>query len=329
MQQRIEGLTATAAVLGASGSIVAVNEPWRRFAAENGLRSGSAGVGASYVRACEARGAATTEGPAVAAAIHRILNGSEEAFRMIYSCHAPHRAAWYRVEVASLRHRTEPGVLVTHVPVDEVALRREIADAERRHIARELHDTTAQNLASALLDLEQVAIAQRASTGGVSEQLREAVDLCRRSLDEIRNLSYELVPGGVRARRLATSLRRLAATFSRRTGTAVVASVPSLDLGDDMLSVEASEAVYRAAWESLRNVRRHSGTRHATLRVHRLADSIQVEVTDEGRGIAPDVVPGDGLTEARERLAAHGGGLDVTSPGVGTVARATVPLGHR
>jgi signal transduction histidine kinase len=329
MQQRIEGLSATAAVLGASGSIIAVNDSWRRFGAENGLRAGSAEVGSSYLRACDAPGAGSTEGPTVATAIHRILNGSEEPFRKIYSCHAPHRASWYRVEVASLRYRSNPSVLVTHVPVDEAALRHEIADAERRLIARELHDTTAQNLAAALLDLEQVADGQRASAGVVSERLSEAVVLCRRSLHEVRSLSYELVPEGVRAKRLARSLKRLATTFTRRTGINLVASVASLGVGDDELPAKTAEAVYRAAWESLRNVRRHSGGNHATLRVHRVEDRIELEVNDRGHGIAPDAERGKGLTDVLERLEACGGSLEVKAEAVGTAVRVSVPLAGR
>ncbi len=51
MHRRIERLSANAAVLGASGSIVAVNEPWRRFAEENGLRDGSGAEGSNDLAA--------------------------------------------------------------------------------------------------------------------------------------------------------------------------------------------------------------------------------------------------------------------------------------
>jgi len=329
MQQRIEGLSATAAVLGASGSIIAVNDSWRRFGAANGLRAGSADVGANYLRACDASGAGSTEGPTVAAAIHRILDGSEEHFRKIYSCHAPHRASWYRVEVASLRYRSRPSVLVTHVPVDEEALRHEIEDAERRHIARELHGTTAQNLAAALLDLEHVANAQRASAGVVSETLSEAVALCRRSLSEVRSLSFELAPEGVRARRLATSIKRLATTFTRRTGITLLTSVAPLGVGDHEFPVKSAEAVYRAAWESLRSIQRHPGEHHATLSVHRVEDRIELEVIDGGQGIALDAERGRGPTDVLERLVACGGGLDVTAEVVGSAVRASIPLAVR
>jgi signal transduction histidine kinase len=327
LERSIEGLPAHAAVLDGSGSIIAVNEAWRRFGCDNGLRVTNSGIGTSYLRACEASEARATEGPVVARAIRRILNGAEETFRKGYSCHGPEQARWFRVEVASLRSRGWSGALVTHAAIDEAAIRQEIADAERSHIARELHDTTAQNLTAALLDLERVARTQRETFGVTSEDLDEAISLCARSLGEVRCLAYELSPPGFRTGRLVESLKRLANTFARRTGFAVMLLAAPLTPDDDDLSRESSAALYRAAEESLYNARRHSGGHSVSVRLHRGKDDLRLEVADDGRGITSDALPGKGLCDVRERLESCGGSMEiVTRPG-GTVFVASVPAG--
>jgi len=227
--------------------------------------------------------------------------------------------------VASLRHGGRAGALVTHVRVDEAAIRREMIEDERRHIARELHDTTAQNLASALLDLEQVARQQRERDGAVGETLAEAIALCNRSLDEVRCLAYELRPPGFRPASLVSSLRRLVATFTRRTGIAVMLLASPISVGADV-SEEAAEALYRTAEESLHNTRRHAMARHVSLRVARTPGGIRLVVADDGQGIEPGTEPGKGLTDVRERLEACGGSVEIAPARKGTVVQATVPV---
>jgi signal transduction histidine kinase len=324
LRRNIDRIAAHAAVIDETGVIVAVNGPWRRFARENGLRDETAGEGTSYLRVCEAPQARGTEGPAVAREIHRIIGGSEEPFRVGYACHAPGHAAWFQAEVASLRKRGRARVLVTHAAVAEGAIRREIAETERRHIARELHDTTAQNLAYALLDLEQVAREERARCGAVSQRLSGAIELCRRSLDDVRCLSYELGPPGLVPGRLVRSLKRLGATFGRRAGLAVMLLASPVTIDDD-LSLESTEALYRTAEESLNNVRRHALAHRVSLRIRRAGDGVRLEVIDDGKGIAADAEQGKGLSDARERLEACGGRLEIPATRRGTLIRATVP----
>jgi signal transduction histidine kinase len=273
---------------------------------------------------CEAPEARGTEGPAVAHAIRRILGGAETPYRTVYACHAPGRPAWFGLEVGSLRHRGRSSALVTHVHVDEATVRREIADAERRHIARELHDTTAQSLASALLDLEQVAQVERGRDANVDGRLAEAIGLCKRSLEDVRCLSYEIRPPGLVKGRLVKSLQQLATKFARRTGLAVMLLASPLAFDDD-LSWESTEALYRAAEESLNNVRRHANAHRVSIRMHRAEGGFRLEVTDDGKGMEPDTEPGKGLSDVRERLEACGGTLEIAAAPGGTVLRATVP----
>ncbi len=324
MRISIERIAASAAAIDGSGSIIAVNEAWRRFARANGLRDEACGEGTSYLTVCEAPSARETEGPAVARAVRRVLAGSDEVFRSGYACHAPDRARWFRAEIASLRRAGTPGALVAHFPVDEATVRRETAEAERRHIARELHDTTAQNLACALLDLERVAREERERAGEVGPALAEAIELCRRSLDEVRCLAYELRPPGFRPGRLVPSLRRLVSTFTRRTGLAVMLLASPLALDAD-LSDDTAEALYRTAEESLHNTRRHAMARHVSLRLDRSGGGFRLVVTDDGRGIAPDAEMGKGLTDVRERLESCGGRVVIAPARKGTVLQATVP----
>jgi signal transduction histidine kinase len=323
LQRRIDALPASTAVLDGTGTVVAVNRAWRRFAAENGLADPALGVGSSYLHVCDSPAARGTEGPRIGLAIRRILGGSEEPFRMGYGCHSPVRTAWFRAEVASLRRRGVTRALVTHVPVDEAAIRREVADEERHRIARELHDTTAQNLATALLDLEQ---ASRAGIGDGKAWLEEATALCRRCLDEVRSLSYELAPPGLRAGRLVESLARLAADFTRRTGF-VVALLAAPIAPEDGPAPECAEAIYRTMEEAVGNARRHSGGSGAVVSLQHDPGALRLVVRDHGHGMEPGTPPGRGLCDVQERLEACGGRLEVAVTDTGTTIRATVPLG--
>ena len=91
-------------------------------------------------------------------------------------------------------------------------------------------------------------------------------------------------------------------------------------------------SAYRIVQESLTNSLKHAGSAQATVRLHYHADALEVEIADNGRGAAADVVTdgsGQGLMGMRERVEAFGGTLRTgPRPGGGFAVLARLPVGH-
>ena len=195
-------------------------------------------------------------------------------------------------------------------------------DEERRRIARELHDTTAQHLAVIQMNLTRLREAAPANTD--TQLLAESLSLTAQSVQEIRTLSYLLHPPLLDELGLAGALGDYAAGFAKRSGIHVEVDTAGYS---GHLPREQEMALFRVAQESLTNVRRHSGSASVLIRLERDADEVRLEVQDSGRGLPPGTLHGVGLRGMRERLSRIGGELNIDSDAEGTTVLAAVPVG--
>lgn len=204
------------------------------------------------------------------------------------------------------------------------ALNREAgAVAERERLARELHDTIAQDL-TVLVMLAQRARREAAAPDGTLAMIEEGA---RAALGETRALVAAGAALDTDGLGLDGALQRLAERFERETGVAV-----SLAIDEGVtLSRDAEVVVLRCAQEALSNARKHARARRVVLDVG-IAEGgperrIRLTVSDDGIGFDPDSAPaGFGLSGMNERLALVGGTLRATSaPGAGTVIVAELP----
>ena len=206
-------------------------------------------------------------------------------------------------------------------------------DEERRRIARELHDSTAQTLSGLALSLALIetrpAVTKDART---LKAIRESQKLAKRAATEIRNLSHLLHPPDLDTVGLLAAIRWHAARFSEQTAISV-----ELGLPDDLcrLPSDIEIALFRVVQESLTNVQRHSGSKMAKVRITQSGHEVTVEIEDQGRGM-PDSVRnhhwegvsplGVGIAGMRERMKQLGGRLEIASgDGQGTTVKVTVP----
>lgn len=194
--------------------------------------------------------------------------------------------------------------------------------AERERLAREIHDTIAQDLTGIVM-LSQRAQRELATGGGATETLGLLEESARTALAETRALVASSAPVALAAGGIADALQRLGERFERETGVTVSlrADLPPLERDTEVV-------LLRCAQEALSNVRKHSGASSASLDAWSGEGSIGLRVADDGSGFDPGAPSeGFGLSGMRRRLALVGGALEITSSPAGTLLTATLPIG--
>ena len=229
--------------------------------------------------------------------------------------------------------RNENGHLMNFVGVQnditerlrtEEALR-EIRRAERRRIARDLHDIVLQDLSGALQSLRLIHL--RFSGSGAEVDRAEEIEALGRASSGLRSAVYDL--RHEKERPFVESVESLVelnrrATPEREFRLVVAEEFPGV------LSGGASVELLRVVQEALTNARRHSGARNVEVRLGTEGAEILVEVADDGRGFdANSVRAGVGLSAMRERIEGLGGTFAVYGrPGEGTRVVVRVPPGN-
>jgi two-component system NarL family sensor kinase len=196
------------------------------------------------------------------------------------------------------------------------------SDAERRRIARDLHDSVVQDLSGTAF-----AMSAAAKDGGASaESLRSMAGSMRGSLRALRSLLVEIHPRDLRTDGLAAALDDLVAPAS---GQGVRATVSTDDVG--RLDSQDAALVWRVAQEAVRNALRHADASTLDVTVRGEGERVVLEVTDDGRGFHPDEARDRthfGLVGLASLVEDAAGSLAVLSkPGSGTTVR--LELGRR
>ena len=210
--------------------------------------------------------------------------------------------------------------------VQRDALRRAVQaqEAERRRLARELHDETGQALTSILLGLAAVERAETAEAARVAAgDLRELVV---ETLQNVRRLAVELRPSALDDFGLEPALRRLGQTVKESGALDVQVETR---LGSERLLPEVETAVYRIVQEALTNVVKHASAQRVSIVVTRMPEKVMVLIEDDGSGFDPDVGPGEGLglLGMRERVQLLDGSLAIDAQrGSGTTLAVELPL---
>lgn len=203
----------------------------------------------------------------------------------------------------------------------------ELHDEERRRIARELHDTTAQNLAALSMNLTMLG-ESKSDDAHRMDILAECVSLAEASLKEVRNVSYLVHPPLLDELGLESALRAYIDRFSRRTGVEV-----KLRAGEPVgrFRSAAESALFRITQESLTNVHLHSGSGKAEITLTKNEQTIELTVRDFGKGIPPHQLDPDneragvGIASMHERARQLGGRVEITNMSPGTLIRALIP----
>jgi signal transduction histidine kinase len=198
-----------------------------------------------------------------------------------------------------------------------------LEDEERRRLARELHDTTAQWLAALSMNLSVLSESAGLLNPRARAAMAESTALADRCLREVRTISYLLHPRELDELGLESALSRYIDGFTQRSGIRVEVEVLP-ELG--RLPEDVETAIFRVVQECLTNIHRHSGSSTGRVRLTRRTSSLVLEVMDAGHGFGADIAPGVGIASMRERTQQLNGRLEIASHSNGTIVKATIPV---
>jgi signal transduction histidine kinase len=203
----------------------------------------------------------------------------------------------------------------------------DVQESERRRISRELHDDLSQKIATLSVAISRL---KRRLPLADEEVISELDDLRQKTnslTNEIRRLSHQLHPAVLEHLGLVTALESYIGNFQEEERIDVRLSA---ELGEERVPFQTSICIYRVAVEALRNVSRHSGAASAVISLRRENGSLELRVSDSGKGFDVDAFRkggGLGLVSIEERLRLLHGTCEIhSSPQKGTTLVARVPL---
>jgi PAS domain S-box-containing protein len=205
----------------------------------------------------------------------------------------------------------------------------EAQEAERTHIARELHDDVNQRIAVLAMNLHMLRQGLSPSEVGTGERLDDAYEQVRSLSADIQALSHRLHSSQLEYVGLKGAVTGFCRELSERQKLKIELRVDNLP---EMLPPEVSLCLFRVLQEAVHNALKYSGTGECDVSLTGTATHIQLIVRDSGAGFDPGNLKGQGLglISMRERLRLVKGQLSIESrPGLGTTIRATVPVDMR
>ncbi len=201
-------------------------------------------------------------------------------------------------------------------------------EAERRHLAAELHDEIGQLLTGINLNLQAL---KRASGATTPPWLTESLSAVSRAIQQTRDLSLDLRPSVLDDFGLEEALRWYTGRLAQKTGTAMELHTR---LADGRLPAHLETACFRIVQEALTNVVRHAGAGHVRIDVIEEGTEVHLTIHDDGIGFRPEELrekaargKSVGLVGMQDRVRLVGGRMVVESqPGAGTTICVRIPV---
>ena len=192
--------------------------------------------------------------------------------------------------------------------------------AERQRLAREIHDTLAQNFTSIVMHLN----AARLNSDEAGRHLEQAEQTAREGLSEARHLVWALQPERAS---LAQSIEGLAARWATETTVRVETAITG---APRPLRPEKEAALLRVTQEALANVKKHAHAQRVNITLSYMNDLVALDIVDDGIGFDPsrviqNIESGFGLKAMRERIEEFGGALTIENEN-GTALGVSIPL---
>jgi len=201
-----------------------------------------------------------------------------------------------------------------------------IQENERQRIAQELHDSTAQHLVAAALNL--MSLKPQDGLTGEAARLWDETETClQEALKELRTFSYLMHPPALECDGFCSTLQQYIDRFRTRSGLVVKIR---LNPKVDQLPSQLQRTLLRLVQEALSNVHRHAATSQAIVDLRFIGDTIHLLITDDGCGgenldtEAPSK-SGGGIMGMRTRVDQYEGKLQIRTGPSGTTVRIVIP----
>ena len=332
LQQLIDDLPEQIALLDERCNILAANAAWIQTVEEHGYLE--VRPGGNYRDFCANKAAEGYE-PAIeaVAALDDIVSGKRSFWQLFYNGRERWNGRDYQICVRRIWVEGHSIISVTRFDLTEITeLRRarddfattlmEGQEIERQRMARELHDSTSQQLTAMGLVLGRLK--EQSAEPETLRLVEEMQELLQDAHQEIRSISYLAYPPSLEKLGLAEAVRSLVEGFARRTSLEA-----SFEIHGEALPLPAAAqgAIYRLAQEALSNVHRHARARRLRIQLWYRPSAIHFVVADDGVGIsskrlAQAASAGVGLASMQSRLSEIGGRLSIRrlSPGTAIIA---------
>jgi PAS domain S-box-containing protein len=258
--------------------------------------------------------------------VDRALRESEERFRVLAD--ALDTQVQFRTQ--ELQRRNAEILQQAERLRDLTGQMMQTQDAERRHIARELHDSAGQTLAVLGMNVTRLAEDANNNPDQLAKDIESIQDLVKHLTQEIRTTSYLLHPPLLDESGLSSALQWYVQGLADRSGLDIDLDIPE---HFERLSPEMEVVIFRIVQECLTNTHRHSGSKTARIVVARKGENVHVQVQDHGKGMSRERLAevqshgtGVGLRGMRERAHQLHGDLSIESNSLGTKISATFPV---
>jgi signal transduction histidine kinase len=344
MQASLNTLSAHVVVLDGTGAIVAANLAWQRFAISNRLTRSPIDCLPNYPSLFDDISGQCPQARVIKDGLTSVLSGRRQSMRQVYAWQAAEGVRWFELSASRLDRDRETHIVVinddvTTVKEAEHALGEaaesllSLQEEERQRIAEELHDSTAQHLVAASLNLMGLRTKVDVRGEGLEFMQRIESSLAEAS-KELRSLTYLLHPPFLEANGLEETVRHYVEGFSKRTG---VKARLRIGRGIDALPAVLHRPLFRVIQEALANVYRHASAPHVSIDMRCMLQHLHLVVQDDGRGMGGTKHSGQrqsgpsclgvGIPSIRARLRQFGGRLVIKS-GMrrGTMLHAIVPI---
>ena len=311
----LDSLREGIAVLDRTGLIVAVNDPWRRFAESNGGATNRVGIGSNYIDVCRDADEIPLPGvEEVVLQLQAVLDGSLASFSCEYSCRGAETERWFHMEAVPL---PSGGAVVCHRDITEIrSSERKIVDTsdhERQHLGALLHEGPCQTLSGIWLhanalcdDLTRLGAPQAKDASQIALLAKEAGVEIKRLLKDFLMIPIPLDDG----EGLLIALEYLAEQVNVSETARCSLSLPkSIRLEDPAVA----RHLYRIAQEAVRNATKHASAKRLRIKLASNRKAIVLTVEDNGIGFTPkpQTSSGIGLQVMQYRARVIGATLEI------------------
>ena len=341
LQSSLDALTAHVVVLDGSGTVVASNAAWQQFSIAQGLHTPGA-ARLNYLALYSKPLARRRDALRIGETLTSLLSGNARTARIVHTWPLKNKVCWFQLNAARFECWGDTFIIVANEDVTAVKEAERasgemaerlltLQEEERRRIAEELHDSTAQHLVAIGLNMMKLK-SKLPERDQHSELFGEIEASVRETSKELRTFTYLLHPPRLDEEGLRATARQYARGFACRTGLHVDVNVT--DVGD-AAPFEVQRCIFRIMQEGLTNIHRHASASQVRLDLRYLRQQLHLIVRDNGVGM--DTVGGNrdismassmgvGIPGMKARLRQFGGELAIRSGPAGTCLHVIIPF---